>query len=69
MKRLISMSVLAFMAAATNLHAESINVLVEGGGESLQKDIAAKFTKDTGIDVKFTESFDEQWQAQCGTWR
>jgi ABC-type glycerol-3-phosphate transport system substrate-binding protein len=53
MKRLFSMSVLAFMAAATNLHAESINVLVEGGGESLQKDIAAKFTKETGIDVKF----------------
>jgi ABC-type glycerol-3-phosphate transport system substrate-binding protein len=54
MKRLLSMSVLAFMAAATNLHAESINVLVEGGGESLQKDIAAKFTKETGIEVKFT---------------
>jgi len=54
MKRLLATSVLAFMAAATNLHAESINVLVEGGGEQLQKDIAAKFTKDTGIDVKFT---------------
>ena len=48
------MSALAFMAASTSLHAESINVLVEGGGEQLQKDVAAQFTKDTGIDVKFT---------------
>ena len=42
------------MAASTNLYAESINVLVEGGGEQLQKDIATQFTKETGIDVKFT---------------
>ena len=53
-KQILCMSVLAFLAAATNLQAESINVLVEGGGEQLQKDIAAKFTKDTGVDVKFT---------------
>jgi ABC-type glycerol-3-phosphate transport system substrate-binding protein len=34
--------------------AETINILVEGGGEQLQKAVAEKFTKETGIEVKFT---------------
>lgn len=34
--------------------AEAINVLVEGGGEQLQKAIAEKFTAETGIEVNFT---------------
>ena len=54
MKRLISCSALALLATISVASAESINVLVEGGGESLQKDVAAQFTKETGIEVKFT---------------
>lgn len=34
--------------------AESINILVEGGGEQLQKAVAAQFTEETGIEVNFT---------------
>jgi ABC-type glycerol-3-phosphate transport system substrate-binding protein len=34
--------------------AQAINVLVEGGGEQLQKAIAEKFTAETGIEVNFT---------------
>jgi ABC-type glycerol-3-phosphate transport system substrate-binding protein len=54
MKRLFAYCMFGFMAVASNLHAESINILVESGGEQLQKDIAAKFTNETGIGVKFT---------------
>ena len=34
--------------------AESINILVEGGGLQLQKAVAEQFTSDTGIEVNFT---------------
>ena len=54
MKRLISCSALALLATISVASAESINVLVEGGGESLQKAVAAEFTKESGIEVKFT---------------
>ena len=54
MNKLLSSGVLALLASTSLLHAESINVLVEGGGESLQKAMAAQFTKDTGIEVNFT---------------
>jgi ABC-type glycerol-3-phosphate transport system substrate-binding protein len=54
MNRLLSSTALALLVSTSALHAESINILVEGGGESLQKAVAAQFTKDTGIEVKFT---------------
>ena len=43
----------AVQAVPAQADGKSITILVEGGGESLQKDIAAAFTKKTGIAVKF----------------
>ncbi|MBZ9939240.1 sugar ABC transporter substrate-binding protein [Mesorhizobium sp. BR1-1-16] len=46
----------AALSLATSVaHAEAINVLVEGGGHSLQQAAADAFTKDTGIEVNFVE--------------
>lgn len=42
------------LLGATTL-AESINILVEGGGLQLQKAVAEQFTAETGIEVSFTE--------------
>ena len=47
-----SLAALLLTAGAVRA-ADTINVLVESGGESLQKAIAAQFTKDTGINVNF----------------
>lgn len=55
MKRLMCSSALALLATATAMNAESINVLVEGGGKMLQEAVAEKFTAETGIEVVFTE--------------
>jgi ABC-type glycerol-3-phosphate transport system substrate-binding protein len=50
-------SILGALALTTCLSApafaEAISVLVEGGGEQLQKTIAEKFTAETGIEVNF----------------
>jgi len=54
MNKLLYMTALAAVIASPALSAEQINVLVEGGGEMLQKAVAAKFTAETGIEVKFT---------------
>jgi len=54
MKILMSTSLVALMSAGTMAGAESINILVEGGGEMLQKEVAEKFTEETGIEVNFT---------------
>lgn len=49
---------LAILAACflggSALRAETINILVESGGEQLQKTVAEKFSAQTGIKVKFT---------------
>jgi ABC-type glycerol-3-phosphate transport system substrate-binding protein len=45
---------LATTLAGQPVLAQSINILVEGGGEQLQKAIAEKFTAETGIAVNFT---------------
>ena len=42
------------LAGASAASAQSLNILVESGGEQLQKAIAEKFTAETGIEVKFT---------------
>jgi len=53
-KSLLGASALALLlAVGPALAADTINVLVEAGGESLQKPIAEQFTKDTGINVNF----------------
>ena len=54
LKSLLSALALTTMLAGTPVLAESINILVEGGGEQLQKAIAEKFTAETGITVNFT---------------
>ncbi|MBX5184709.1 sugar ABC transporter substrate-binding protein [Rhizobium sp. NZLR3b] len=54
MKYLLSASALALIFMAAPMQAETINVLVEGGGEMLQKAVAEKFTAETGIEVKFS---------------
>ncbi|MCA1490600.1 sugar ABC transporter substrate-binding protein [Ensifer sp. NBAIM29] len=54
MKNLLSASALALIFMAAPANAETINILVEGGGEMLQKTVAEKFTAETGIEVKFT---------------
>lgn len=54
MNKLLYATALATLLAGPALSAERINVLVEGGGEMLQKAVAAKFTADTGIEVNFT---------------
>lgn len=48
-------TVAALCLATTAAHAEAINVLVEGGGHSLQQAAADAFTKETGITVNFVE--------------
>lgn len=55
MKKLLLNCAAVFALAATNAHAEAINVLVEGGGHSLQQKAADAFTKETGIVVNFVE--------------
>jgi len=45
----------ALSLAASAANAEAINVLVEGGGHSLQQAAADAFTKETGIEVNFVE--------------
>lgn len=52
MKRLAGLTFGSLLAGATL--AESINILVEGGGEQLQKAVAERFTAETGIEVNFT---------------
>lgn len=54
LKSLLSALALTTTLAGTPVLAESINILVEGGGEQLQKAIAEKFTAETGIAVNFT---------------
>ncbi|CAN7593151.1 sugar ABC transporter substrate-binding protein [Pararhizobium sp. LjRoot235] len=54
MKKLLSASALALVFMAASARAETINILVEGGGEMLQKAVAEKFTAETGIQVNFT---------------
>lgn len=54
MKKLLSASALALIVMAVPAKAETINILVEGGGEMLQKAAAERFTAETGINVKFT---------------
>ena len=54
MKKLMSTSLVALLAAGFTANADSINILVEGGGEMLQKAVAEKFTEETGIEVNFT---------------
>ncbi|OWW05402.1 sugar ABC transporter substrate-binding protein [Rhizobium sp. R72] len=54
MKKLFGASALALICIAASAQAETINVLVEGGGEMLQKAVAEKFTAETGVEVKFT---------------
>lgn len=49
-----ALAVSTALAGASSASAETLNILVEGGGEQLQKPIAEKFTKETGIAVKFT---------------
>lgn len=54
MKKLLGASALALVFMAATANAETINILVEGGGEMLQKAVAEKFTAETGIKVNFT---------------
>jgi ABC-type glycerol-3-phosphate transport system substrate-binding protein len=54
MRKLLGASALALIFMAAAAKAETINILVEGGGEMLQKAVAEKFTKETGIEAKFT---------------
>lgn len=54
MRKLACTSAITLILMATFARSETINVLVEGGGEMLQKAVAEKFTAKTGIDVKFT---------------
>lgn len=51
-KRLAGLTFGSLLAGASL--AESINILVEGGGEQLQKAVAEQFTEETGIEVNFT---------------
>lgn len=50
---LCAAAALSLVTSAAN--AEAINVLVEGGGRSLQQAAAEAFTKETGIEVNFVE--------------
>ena len=54
MKKLLGASALALVFMAASAKAETINILVEGGGEMLQKAVAEKFSAETGIKVNFT---------------
>jgi ABC-type glycerol-3-phosphate transport system substrate-binding protein len=55
MKKTLMCGVAALSLAATAAHAQSITVLVEGGGHSLQQAAAEAFTEETGIAVTFVE--------------
>ncbi|MZR11561.1 extracellular solute-binding protein [Maritimibacter sp. DP07] len=55
MKKLMSTSLVALVSTGFTAQAESINILVEGGGKMLQEAVAEKFTEETGIEVVFTE--------------
>lgn len=55
MKKLLCSSAMALLASASAVSAESINILVEGGGKMLQQAVAEKFTAETGIEVNFVE--------------
>lgn len=55
MKKLLLSSVAALACATSAAHAESITVLVEGGGLQLQQAMAEQFTAETGIEVNFVE--------------
>ncbi len=54
MKKLLCASALSLVFMVATANAETINILVEGGGEMLQKSVAERFTAETGIEVKFT---------------
>ena len=54
LKSFVSALALAISLAGTPALAQTINILVEGGGEQLQQAIAEKFTAETGIAVNFT---------------
>lgn len=53
-KPLLASGLVVSLLSAGSAFAD-INVLVEGGGLQLQKDMAAKFTEETGIKVNFAE--------------
>lgn len=55
MNKTLLCTVAALSLAASAAQAESISVLVEGGGHSLQQAVADAFTKETGIAVVFVE--------------
>lgn len=55
MNKTLLCTVAALSLATSAAHAESITVLVEGGGHSLQQAAADAFTKETGIEVNFVE--------------
>ncbi len=55
MNKTLLCTVAALSLAATVAQAESISVLVEGGGHSLQQAAADAFTRETGIEVVFVE--------------
>ncbi len=55
MNKTLLCAVAALSLAASAAQAESITVLVEGGGHSLQQAAADAFTKETGIEVNFVE--------------
>lgn len=55
MNRTLYCTVAALALMTSVAHAEAINVLVEGGGHSLQQAAADAFTKETGIQVNFVE--------------
>lgn len=55
MKKLLLSSVAALVCVTAAAQAESITVLVEGGGLQLQRAMAEQFTAETGIEVTFVE--------------
>lgn len=55
MNKTLLCTVAALSLATSAANAEAINVLVEGGGHSLQQAAADAFTKETGIEVNFVE--------------
>lgn len=55
MKKLLLSSVAALVCVTAAAQAESITVLVEGGGLQLQQAMAEQFTAETGIEVTFVE--------------
>jgi len=55
MNKTLLCAVAALSLTTSLAQAESINVLVEGGGHSLQQAAADAFTKETGITVSFVE--------------